>query len=134
MKPPELKRFNEGDYPNAPSWFPAFIGVLNRFMEQVFQILNRNTTIGENVTGRYFQTSFKTRSDYAAGAFDEISISWPFAIKPSAVLIGQVNRNDDIKILKAVTPQWVFSSSGITVVYVAGLEPSTSYSITFLCL
>lgn len=134
MRIPDLKRFNEGDFPGAPSWFPTFIGTLNTFMEQVVLILDRNTSIGENVTGRYFATSFKTRTDYATGGFNPINISWPFSVKPNAVLVVQVLKTDGTLILNPVSLQWIFGSNGISVKYVAGLDAATNYTINFLCL
>lgn len=132
MKPPELKRFNEGDYPNAPSWFSEFLGVLNRFMEQVVLIMSKNITIGDNVTGRYFETTFKTQADYATGGFSRIFISWPFPVKPNTVLIAQISAASTI--LTPVSVQWIYGSRGLTITYIAGLTASTDYTVNFLCL
>lgn len=136
---PTFRRFSAADYPTAPNWLGAVFGPLNLFCEQTVNSMNKNLTIGQNVQGLKYSTTFTTLSSYATGGFTPISFAYNGIGSPNCLLIGKISKSDNTNILKSVSiTHWDlntnYSPYQIVVNYIAGLDPSTKYNITFLAL
>jgi hypothetical protein len=46
---PTFKRFNVGDFKDAPTWLTKIIVGVNSFMQQVYNLLNGRLTFAENI-------------------------------------------------------------------------------------
>lgn len=133
---PVFRRFAIGDFPTAPEWMTNVFGPLNVFAETTVQTLNKNLTVGENVQGQKFTTSFTTD---ASGLITPIVFSYTGGGQPNCCLIGAISRSDGVAITNPVTiTDWFLninvSPFRATIGYITGLDPSTKYNVTFLVI
>jgi hypothetical protein len=81
-RPPEKDSIKLEEVPGAPEWFAGFLGVLNRFLQQVRESLAGNLTVGENVAAKWVTLEVvggETPKPFAVGLG---------ARKAKAVLVG----------------------------------------------
>lgn len=136
---PLFRRLNKEDIPNAPNWISDIINPLNTFQEQTLALLNGQLSIGQNVQGQKFTSSFTTPSTYATGAFTPIKFLYIGGGQPSCLMIGQITRTDGTAITTPVSiTGWTLnintSPYQAYITYIAGLSASTQYSGTFILL
>lgn len=138
---PTFRRFAVSDYPTAPNWLGGLFNPLNVFCEQTVSGLNKNLSIGQNVQGQKFSTSFTTLADYATGGWTPINFAYNGTGTPDCLMIGNISKASVAAgmILKPVAiTDWNLSTNYIpyqaTINYIAGLDPSTKYNITFIIL
>ena len=135
MELPVFRRFSIADMPSAPSWINAIIGPLNIFCEQTVQNLNKNLTIGANVQGQKFSTSFTTVATYITGDFTPITFQYNGGGQPNCLLLGSISGGSLTPI--SIT-NWTLnintSPYEVTVNYIAGLAASTRYNVVFLAI
>lgn len=139
MTLPVFRRFSLQDLPSAPNWMEQVIVPLNLFCETTVSALNKNLTIGENVQGQTYSTSFTTPEDYLTGKFNPFSFAYHSGGQPKNLLIGKIERDDNVLIIKpyALT-RWILnintSPPRVTVGYIAGLDELTKYNVTLLVI
>lgn len=135
---PDFKRMLREDFKDVPGeWIDKLIYPINSFSEQVTSAMNRNLTIGENVTGMIYTTSFSTPSTYIKNkSFNQINMPWNFRVAPRSVTIGQlINQDNDAPITNPVSLDWRQTGpNAITIRFMAGLKNNTKYTVTFLIL
>ena len=136
---PVFRRFSQADVPTAPNWINNILAPLNVFCEGTVQNLNKNLTIGDNVQGQKYSTSFTTTANYATGDFTPISFAYSSNGQPNCLMIGSLTRNDGTTILTPVSvTSWSsninVSPIQITVNYIAGLTASIRYNVNFVVL
>lgn len=139
MALPTFRRFTQQDVPTAPNWINTVFNPLNIFCEQVVQILNKNLTIGENVQGAKFTTSFTTLSNYSSGGFTPITFTYNNGGQPNCCLIGQIANSDGTLITSPVSvTSWYLNlntnPATVTINYIGGLTANNTYSITLLVI
>lgn len=133
------RRINVEDLKGAPSWAPPLVSVLNLFFEDVIRTVNGRLQLNDNVSGMVFTATVTTPADYATGGFPPVSFNYTGKLQPSCVLIGNISCTKPAEaILTPTSLQWSYNNSvspnQVRIDYVAGLKPSQTYSITFLCL
>ena len=137
---PVFRRFSQADVPTAPNWINNILAPLNVFCEGTVSNLNKNLTIGANVQGQKYSTSFTTAADYTtANTFPSITFVYTSNGQPNCLLIGSLTRNDGTLI---TTPYSITSWQAninvnpiqITVFFIAGLADSTGYTVTLVAL
>ena len=136
---PVFRRFSIADIPGSPEWLNNVLGPLNTFCEQTVQTLNKNLTVGANIQGSKYSTTFSTTAGYAGGDFTPIVYQYNGGGQPSCLLIGQISESTGATILTPVTitswtPNINVSPILINVNYIAGLTASKKYTITLLAL
>jgi len=137
MALPVFRRFSIADFPTAPSWLAGLFNPLNIFCETTVQNLNKNLTIGANVQGMKYSTTFTTPTGYATGDFTPIVFAYSSNGQPDCCIIGNISRTDSQPMLSSVSiTSW---SSNINVIplqirvdYIAGLDAGVKYNITLL--
>lgn len=139
MTLPVFRRFTLQDIPNAPNWMTNVLTPLNLFCETTVSSLNKNLTIGTNVQGQKFSTSFVTPTDYMAGGFPTVQFAYTGGGQPNCLLLGSIAKADGTQLLSAVSiNDWFLnintSPFQVTVNYIAGLSASTKYNVTFLVI
>lgn len=133
---PIFKRFSVQDVPNSPEWIEQVFTPLNTFCETTVATLNKGLTFGENVQGQIFSTSFTTSATYTAGDFTVITFNYSGGGQPKNCVVGQIKKTDGLKILTPVMiSDWYLNLNKnpfvVTINYIAGLENSKTYNITF---
>lgn len=136
---PVFRRFIPSDIPNAPNWMQVILTPLNIFCEQVVATLNKNLTIGQNVQGQKYTTSFTTSAAYATGDFQQLTLNYTGGGQPNCIILGSIEKNDGSLILTPVTvTDWSMNINTIPmqvqINYIAGLAINTKYNITVLVL
>ena len=136
MALPVFRRFSQQDVPTAPNWIAAIFNPLNVFCEQTVQALNKNLTIGENVQGQKFSTSFTTLPD---ASFLPINFNYTGGGQPNCCLIGQISRPDGIPIVNSTTiTSWTLNINTrpalVTITAIGNLVPNTKYNLTVVVL
>jgi hypothetical protein len=136
---PSIKRIVREDIKNAPDWIESLIGPLNSFMEEVYNALDRDLTIGQNLRGAIKSINFKTRSSYGtapvADNWEVQKIANPMQVKPQLVVIGDITDKDTfLPITSNVSLSWDFLDGTIRINYVAGLQANKRYEIKLLIL
>lgn len=136
---PVFRRFSSGDYPTAPNWLAQMFQPLNTFSETTVQTLNKNLTIGENVQGQKYSTSFNTPTDYLTGGFQSLLFNYTGGGQPNCCFVGNITRDDGTAILFPVTvTSWFLNLNKnpfqVTINYVAGLDPNLRYNAIFLVI
>lgn len=135
MKLP-ARRLNAADYREA-DWLTRLVSALNLQRNDLTQLLNGQLVLGDNVNGQLAQLSFTTPADYATGGFPSLSFQTQLR-RPTAVLLGNVQRTDDAPILTPTSLTWSFINSTeparIRINYVAGLVANQTYNISVVVL
>lgn len=126
--PPQRKILRE-DIKDPPPWIGAVIEPMNSFMEFVYQMLNRNITLTENIASFIREVTYKTPSTYPTGV--EVS-EFNNAIKarPIGVQILQIYEKDTY--LPPPGPcyvPWVELNNVIKIYPITGLEADKTYLI-----
>ncbi len=133
---PVFRRFSQADFPTAPDWLGNVFNPLNIFCEGTVQNLNKNLTIGQNVQGQKFSTQFTTLAGYAAGDFTPITFAYNGNGQPNCLLIGNISGGSILNPISITS--WTLNinvnPAVVTVYYIAGLDPSTKYSIVLLAI
>ena len=139
-QPPVFRRFTIADFPQAPAWLSIFFSSLNIVLDQIVALFSRNLTVGDNVRGSWFTASFTTPAGYATGDFLPISYSYTGGGIPSCLTIASISDATGTTILTpvSVAAGWRIDKNSspyrIIVDYIAGLQPSTRYTVTLMAI
>lgn len=139
-KLPTIRRIVKEDISNPPVWIDQLINPLNTFMEQVYNALDRDLSIGENVRGTFRTISFTTRSDYLTASplldgWEIQKVQDPIGTKPTIVAIGQTTDVDSYKtITSPVGISWDYLNGVVRINYISGLLASKKYEVKLLIL
>lgn len=133
---PVFRRFAAGDYPTAPDWLPLIFNPLNTFAETTVATLNKNLTIGQNVQGLKYSTSFTSNS---LGEISPIVFQYTGGGQPDCCVIGQITKTDGTTITTPIAiTDWSLNINTspflVTVNYLSVLESSKRYNVTFLVI
>ena len=133
---PVFRRFSVQEVPDAPEWIEQVFNPLNLFCETTVATLNKGLTFGENVQGQIYSTSFTTSATYNTGDFPTITFNYTGGGQPLNCVIGRIQKTDGVKIITSVmVSDWNLnlnkSPAEVTINYIAGLENSKKYNVTF---
>jgi hypothetical protein len=133
MKLPSIQRFQKQNYQGSPDWFTRFLGDLNSFTEIIWNILNKNLTVGDNLDAQVFSTTILAG---AAAVNNALSFQSTLKHTPTTVLVAQVADQAaySAPFSSAVFPTWTFSGSTVSITGISGLTSGHTYSITFIVL
>lgn len=129
MKLPATKRILREDLRDAPGWVNGIIGPVNSFMESVYQSLNHNISLTDNIASFVKEITYKTNSTYPTG-MAQITFRNELKTKPIGVVVLQVyNRADYTPAPGPVYVPWVENVGDIVVSTITGLEADRNYMI-----
>ena len=131
MKLPVIDRFQKQNYSNAPDWFTRFLNDMNQFTETVWNILNKNLTIEDNLDSQVYRMAIRAGATAADNATSFITT---LKHAPQAVLVGQVTDQEayQVPLTAAVGVQWTFSGSTISITSISGLIAGQTYNLTLV--
>lgn len=129
MELPSIKRILREDVKDAPSWVIGLIDPLNGFMETVYQALNRNLTLNENVASFLTEQTYTTISTYPTG---QALFQFKNLLKtrPIGVMVMQVY--DKATYLPPPGPvyiPWTLNGDQIVIRTITGLEADKTYLV-----
>jgi hypothetical protein len=133
MKLPVIQRFQKQNYPGSPDWFTRFLGDINSFTETIWNALNRNLTISDNIDAQVYTFTLTA----GAGASNNTT-TFQTTLKhtPQAVFVGNVLNTTAYAAAPtaAVWASWSFTNPQIAINAITGLTSGQSYQITLVVL
>lgn len=132
-KLPPQKRIVKEDLQEAPAWVSRLLDPINSFMESVYAALDRDLTVGENVSGetKTFQIKAGAAATDNTFTFTTTSKRTPKHVIPSRVeKVASVYEPLGV----AVGIDWRFDAGQIIIASIAGLTTGSTYNITLLVL
>lgn len=136
---PEYRRLNTEDL-KGDNWRGPLTTNMNTFNEGVYNVLNKQLSIGSNVNGMMFSGfAFTTRAAYATGDFVPIKFNYTGAAAPQNCLLGSIDQTEPAAIILAATSLiWSYNNNvappQVSINYIAGLLPLTTYVASFILL
>lgn len=129
MRLPTQKKILKEDLKSAPEWVDPLILILNTFMENVYQCLNRNVTFTDNLASFIYTLTYKTPSTYPTGV-DQIEFLNQLKTKASGVIVLQAyDKSNYVPAAGPVYAPWVENNGSIVLGTLTGLEADKSYFI-----
>lgn len=131
MRLPSQKKILREDLKDAPNWIEPLISVVNNFMENVYQALNRNITLTENVSCFIKEMVYITPSTYPTME----NVEFMSSLKTKAIgvtLLQAVDRSTYVPATGPVYVPWVEDNSNIVIYPIQGLQANKTYNIRLL--
>lgn len=136
---PDFRQILRQDLPGSPDWVNGIISPVNLFAEQTYTLLNGGLDF-TNFRGSIAAANFTTPNNYADGTNTNFTpFTFPITFNGASIvfigncIVNSGNYSVSAKPLTLPVGGWRETSSGkITVYYLTGLAPSTSYKVTFL--
>ena len=129
--PPSITRLYSDDFKDAPAWFKQrFLNSLNLFMFPVYNALNKNLTIGDNLNQNHATITLVGSSTPANNVASFLN---PIQGTPQGVDVVNV------QITGTPTPSypasaiqvfWTFDGTSINIGSITGLADNVTYQIT----
>lgn len=107
-------------------------------MEAVFNGLNKNLTFEDNIQAFTKSLEFKTDAAYSSGTWNVIEVAIPdvFKARVSGVLVLQALPKDMSLItnMSGTYVGWQEDNRSVKILWISGLEDSTTYTFNFLVI
>lgn len=133
MRLPAQKKISKEDMKEAPKWVDSMIGIINSFMESVYQALNKNITFQENIASFIKEITYVTGASYPGTAHEVVTFQSSLKAKPIGVQAIQVVEKSNYSPPPGpVWVPWTESNDVISIGSITGLEASKSYTIRLL--
>ena len=127
-----VKKIKREDLKEAPPWINGLIDPLNSFMETVYQTLNSNVTLQENVASFLKEVTYTTPSTYPSGVAD-IEVMNELKTRAIGLMVMQVyDKTNYVPAPGPVYTPWVENNGQIVISTITGLEASKTYLIRLL--
>lgn len=132
MKLPTQKKILREDMKGAPAWITPLINVVNSFMENTYQALNKNITFRENIASFVKEITYTTPATYPTGV-QNVQFNSELKTKATGLLLMQVfDKAEYTPALGPVYVPWIEDNGTIIIYPIQGLEPDKTYTIRFL--
>lgn len=129
MRLPTQKKILREDLKDAPSYVNGIIEPVNTFMEAVYQALNKNITLQDNIASFIKELIYTTPSTYPAGV-EDVSFRNTLRTRPTGVMVMQAyERTAYVAAPGPVYVPWIEDDGNIIVSTVTGLVASKTYLI-----
>lgn len=133
MKLPTQRKILREDLKDAPPYVNGIIEPVNSFMESVYQALNKNITLQENIAAFLKELIYTTPSTYPSGV-DIVSFQNTLRTRPIGLQLMQVyDRSTYTPPPGPVYVPWIDDNGTINVYPITGLEASKQYVVR-LCV
>lgn len=129
MRLPTQKKILREDLKDAPSWVSGVIDPINSFMENVYNSLNKNITLQDNIASFVKEITYKTDSSYPS-AQEIVTFQNSLRTSPIGIMVMQVY--DKANYTPAPGPvyiPWINDNGTITISTITGLEADKSYLV-----
>lgn len=135
---PPVDRILREDIPDAPAWVDRIIYPINRFLESVTLVLNKNITFVDNIPVQIAEFTFTTLSTYngTAANFTTIQFQRTLAFKPRGLLLMQIFQTggNHVPIESAVYIDWLDVNGVVTIYTITGLTASRTYTCRVMAI
>lgn len=128
----KVGRFLKEDFGGSPSWFETFLQQLNRFKEQVEQIIDRRITVNDNMAGEIRELTFETGPVVS----DSFPMDFKSAVGKVRVVVcgGAVDVTGEEIPVTAPRLAWTYDGTQVIITGAASgdLLPNTKYRLQIL--
>lgn len=131
MRLPTAKKVLKEDLKDAPDWVNNLIQPINAFMENVYQCLNKNVTLQDNIGSFIYTFTYKTAATYPSPTDQEpVEFLNQLKTKPIGVVLLQAYEKTTYTAAEGpVYVPWIENNGSIVLGIITGLEPEKSYLI-----
>lgn len=128
-KLPSVVSLKKEDFKDAPPWADRLFRVLSLFMKDVYEALNKNLTVDENLLAAY--KTFQVTAG-AASSNNTLSFSYDLRRRPRYVYVISATRPDGVLVNSAVFVSWTHSAKAkeIDITAISMLFEGVVYDIT----
>lgn len=131
MRLPTAKKVLKEDLKDAPDWVNNLIFPINAFMENVYQCLNKNVTLQDNIGSFIYTFTYKTVPSYPSPT-DQEPVEFLNQLKTRAIGVVVLQVYEKTTYVPAAGPvyvPWVENNGSIVTGLITGLEADKSYFI-----
>lgn len=129
---PSQKKVLREDLKEAAKGLEPLIDVINSFMEAVYQALNRNLTLDQNIACFVKEITYQTPSTYPLGV-DVVEFTSELRAKAIGLTVLQVvDKATYTPPAGPVYAPWVENNGSIQVSTITGLAASKAYTVRLL--
>jgi hypothetical protein len=133
---PTQKRILKEELKEAPNWIEKLITPINQFMENVYNLLNKNLDLRNNIKCDIVEYQFKTSP---TGTFTlPIKLKHNLKSRPEGVLLMEIRQVDGTysPVNGALSVQWRAGNEEVFIesIGVNNLNNSTTYMLRFLII
>lgn len=132
MKLPTQKKVLREDMKESPGWIVPLINVVNSFMENTYQALNKNITLRENIACFVKEITYTTPSTYPSGV-ENVQFKSELKTKATGLMVMQVvDKSNYTPALGSVYVPWIEDNGTIIIYPITGLDADKTYTIRLL--
>ena len=129
MRLPTQKKILREDLKDAPNWVNGIIDPINSFMETLYQSLNKNITLQENIASTVKEITYTTTSAYPSPQ-DDVTFQNTLRTSPIGIVVLQVyDKANYTPPPGPVYIPWVNDNGTITISTITGLEADKTYLV-----
>lgn len=130
MKLPTARKILREDLKGAPDWISGIIDPINSFMEKIYQAMNKNITLQENIASFIKEITYTTEATYP-NSQGKVTFKNELKTRPIGVLLMQIyDKNNYIPPVGPVYVPWVQNKDGDLEIHtITGLRPGVTYII-----
>lgn len=129
MRLPTQNKILKEDLKGAPEWVDQLIFPVNTFMANVYQCLNKNVTLQDNIGSFIYTFTYKTPVSYPADV-DTVEFLNQLKTKPIGVVLLQVyDKSNYVAAAGPVYVPWIENNGSIVLSTITGLEADKSYLV-----
>jgi hypothetical protein len=137
MKPPIIDRIRKEDIPQSPAWMERVLYVLNRFLESVVLLFNKNLNYKDNIDSQIYEDTINSTA---------LTTGYKFKVTmkeiPSGVQILKLKRTTESYTSFTVAPwvNWEYltdENTGdrtIKIHNILGIDTTSDYELTLLVI
>jgi len=131
MRLPSQSKVLKEDLKDAPDWVDQLIFPINSFMANVYQCLNKNVTLQDNIGSFIYAFTYKTAADYPVATNQPpIEFLNQLKTKPIGVIVLQAyEKTTYVAAPGPVYVPWIENNGSIVTGVITGLEADKSYLI-----
>ena len=129
MRLPSQKKILREDLKEAPPWVSGIIDPVNSFMENVYQALNKNITLDQNIASFIKELTYTTNATYPTG-MEQVVFMNNLRTRATGLMVMQAyERSTYIPAPGPVYVPWVETDGSLNVDTITGLEADKTYLI-----
>lgn len=131
MKPPIIDKIRREDLPDAPTWIDKVLLSLNRFMEGVYNLFNKNLTVEDN-----FDMERKTFTISQTDIDNGYRIKYNLKHIPWGVQLVRLVKDGGSHTVITTAPfvDWTIDNNLLKINGIAGIAATGNYTATIIIM
>lgn len=126
---PDTRRLNREDFQDAPNWIDPMLTVINAFMDSVYNIMNRNISLTQNLNIQIATINVETDSN---GDIKPVKLKTTIRGRVAGVSVIRVITTDTSSISPFVS--FIQNENILTISNIASLNSNQKYKIILLVI